>query len=372
MCARRFLLAILVLTLMAVAGGFAIFQFGQDVLIRQAVPKGEYRPPPPSSGPDYTQAGNWIARPDMAPEGNPAEWRPQEAPPPRAVPRRVSAFYIHPTTYLERDRWNAPLSGNPLADMRARLFVQSQASAFSNVAEVWAPRYRQAAYGAFLLRSEDAQKALQLAYSDLEAAFEEFLRQVPEGHSIILAGHSQGALHLMRLLAEHNPRLEGRLLAAYVVGWPISTTSDLPALGFPGCSAPDQTGCILSWMSFAQPANPALILDQWRKTPGLTGGERRREDILCVNPITGTEGGEAPPQDNPGTLVPSADLSSAHIEPGRVGARCDDGLLILEGDVPNLGPFLLPGNNYHVYDYALFWWPIMRDADRRARAWLER
>ncbi len=33
MCARRFLMVILVLTLLVVAGAFAIFQFGDRVLI---------------------------------------------------------------------------------------------------------------------------------------------------------------------------------------------------------------------------------------------------------------------------------------------------------------------------------------------------
>jgi hypothetical protein len=30
---------------------------------------------------------------------------------------------------------------------------------------------------------------------------------------------------------------------------------------------------------------------------------------------------------------------------------------------------VLPGNNYHVYDYALFWEAIRRDAGRRVAAW---
>ena len=57
------------------------------------------------------------------------------------------------------------------------------------------------------------------------------------------------------------------------------------------------------------------------------------------------------------------------LEPGRVGAHCEDGLLLLDGDVPALGPFVLPGNNYHVYDFALFWAAIRRDAERRMDAW---
>jgi len=88
-----------------------------------------------------------------------------------------------------------------------------------------------------------------------------------------------------------------------------------------------------------------------------------------VNPITGTQGAAAPAQDNPGTLIPTADMRSATLEAGAVGARCDKGLLILDGLPPELGSFVLPGNNYHVYDYALFWGAVRRDAERRLAAW---
>ena len=33
------------------------------------------------------------------------------------------------------------------------------------------------------------------------------------------------------------------------------------------------------------------------------------------------------------------------------------------------GSFVLPGNNYHAYDYALFWGAVRRDAERRLAAW---
>ncbi|HEU5285585.1 MAG TPA: hypothetical protein VFU20_03610, partial [Sphingomicrobium sp.] len=102
---------------------------------------------------------------------------------------------------------------------------------------------------------------------------------------------------------------------------------------------------------------------------GLTGARREREDILCVNPLTGSQGGAAPPAANGGTLVPSPDLRSATLVPGRVGARCGKGLLLLDGAIPLLGRYVLPGNNYHVYDYALFWDAVRADALRRTSAW---
>ena len=122
-------------------------------------------------------------------------------------------------------------------------------------------------------------------------------------------------------------------------------------------------------MTFGDPPNPDFIFSQWNGTKGYSGGERRQADTLCVNPITGTKGGAAAPQANAGTLIPSADMRSATLQPGAVGARCENGLLILSGATPQIGSFTLPGNNYHVYDYALFWAAIRKDAERRFRAW---
>jgi hypothetical protein len=364
MCARRFLFVVFILTLLAVAGAFAVFQFGERVLLESATPKGRFEPPPAQSGPDYASLDNWIARPGIL--DDPSRWRPDGVLD-VAVAGTADTFYIHPTTYLRTDRWNAPL-GDRESDERAALFVRSQASAFANAGGVWAPRYRQAAYGAFLLDNADAAQALDLAYRDVVAAFDRFIADVPNDRPIILAGHSQGALHLTRLLRERvaGKPLRERVIAAYVVGWPLSIAADIPALGLPPCRAPDQAGCILSWMSFAEPANPELVINSYEGSAGLTGVRREREDILCVNPLTGTRDGAAPPAANPGTLIPSADLRSATLVSGRVGARCDRGLLILEGAIPPLGPYVLPGNNFHVYDYALFWGAVREDALRRA------
>ena len=369
MCARRFLILIFVLILLAVAAAFALFQFGGEVLIRQATPVGHYQEPPKASGPDYALDSSWLAKPGLA--DDPSGWVPEGVITTRTA-EPAATFYIHPTTYLRRERWNAPLDAGGEAGARARLFVQSQASAFNAVSDIWAPRYRQASFGAFLLKSEDARKALHLAYRDVLAAFDAFLAAQPSGKPIILAGHSQGSLHLSRLLIDRKDALEGRLVAAYVAGWPLSVTADLPATGLTACVTADETGCVLSWQSFAEPANPDLILDAWRGTKGGTGIERKRKDMLCSNPLTGMAGASAPQSANLGTLVPNGDFATARLVPGQVGARCDKGFLIITGDVPNLGPYVLPGNNYHVYDYALFWGSIRADAERRLAAWRAR
>ena len=377
MLARRFLGCVFLLTMLAVIGAFLFYQYGANFLIRQATPQGHFQAPSPGDpGPNYADAANWLAKPGAG--TNLAEWRPDQADgnpapppiPPLSIqrPRVAATFFIHPTTYLERDRWNAALVPDPTSEGRTQTFIRSQASAFNDVSEVWAPRYRQAAFGAFLLRSTDATQALDLAYRDVLKAFDVFLAAQPADRPLILAGHSQGALHLSRLLADRRDVLGDRLVAAYVVGWPLSATADLPLMGRTACAAPDETGCILSWQSFAEPANPALVMDSWVGSKASNGIVRQRRDMVCVNPLTGTSGGAAPAMSNLGTLQPSADYSTATSAPGQVGAACKNGLLLINGELPTVGGFVLPGNNYHPFDYALFWGSIRTDAARRLAA----
>lgn len=369
-CATRFLWLVAIVTMVAIAGAI-LYRVLEGRLFRWAlVPTAAFVEAPMPPRRSYADAGLWFARPDIP--GNPSLWTPQGVE--RGGPPRASVFFIHPTSYLERSAWNAPLD-HAESQWRAGLFVRSQASAFNGVGAVWAPRYRQATFGAFLTAQEDARRALDFAYRDVLAAYEEFLRQAPPGRPIILAGHSQGSLHLLRLLQE---RIRGapearRIVAAYVAGWPISLTADLPFLALPACERAGQAGCVLSWMSFGEPADTAMIVDTWDATAGPTGLPRDETATLCLNPLTGNADDAAPAQANRGTLFPNADLTDAAFRPQAVPARCGErGFLLIGESPPDLGPYVLPGNNYHVYDYALFWANIRADAEARLATFLDR
>ena len=359
------------LTVLFIVGAVAYRIFEQDLMRLAMVPKGAFEEVPMPEGASYGQPGLWIARPDIA--RNPALWVPQGFAPAREA--RASVFFIHPTSFLESSGWNAPLDDEE-SQQRARLFVRHQASAFNGLGGVWAPKYRQAAFGAFLTDRADAQRALDFAYRDVLAAYEAFLRQAPADRPIVLAAHSQGSLHLLRLLEE---RIKGapeaqRIAAAYVVGWPVSETADLPALPLPPCERPDQAGCLLSWQSFSEPADPRMVTDVYDESTGPGGIRRAGSPMLCTNPLTGTRGGAAPPEANLGTLIPNEDFTDAEFRRQAVPARCDLRGFLLIGDndaAPEMGPYVLPGNNYHVYDYALFWANVRADAERRVAAFLE-
>ena len=359
--ARKFIYLVAILIVLTIAGAFAYRIWGKELLAIATVPTEQFEPLPAQPADAYRDAKMWLARPDKP--GNPALWTPA-AYKPGAAPE-AAVFFIHPTSFLDRSHWNAPLD-NQEANDRAALFLRAQASAFNEVGAIWAPRYRQATFGAFLTTDGNAAKALNLAYGDVAAAFDAFVAQAGD-RPIILAGHSQGALHLLRLLREKvaGRPLAKRVVAAYVIGWPVSRPVDLPALGLPECKTADQAGCLLSWQSFAEPADPSLVVDAYDASSGTDGKPRRGTPMVCTNPLTGTPDAAAPATANLGTLYPAADLGSATIEAQRVSARCDPRGLLLIGDPPQLGSYVLPGNNYHVYDYSLFWANVRADAARR-------
>ncbi len=367
--ARKFLYLIAFVTGLILLAGVVWTLYADDLMRLAMEPKGKFEAPAPVTPNAYEARDMWIARPDIS--GNPGLWRPQSGVTEDADAAGYAVFYVHPTTYLTSKHWNAPLDDKQANDL-ARLFTRGQASPFNKSLDIWAPRYRQAAFGAFLTAKPDAKQALDAAFADVELAFDAFLKGIKPGQPIVLVGHSQGALHLMTLLHKRiaGSPLGRRIVAAYVIGWPIGVAADLPALGLPACARADQSGCILSWQSFAEPAQYGDIVAAFEAQPGLAGRSRKGDRFLCTNPLTGTIGAAAPASANHGTLKSSADFASADlVSPGLVGARCDPQGILLIGNGPDMGPALLPGNNYHVYDFSLFWRDIRTDIERRSRAW---
>jgi hypothetical protein len=364
--ARKFLYLVVVLIVLALAATFAYRIWGAELLRQAMVPGVAFESQGRLPADAYAKREMWMARPDIA--DNPALWTPEGERP--VTGPQAAVFFLHPTSYLQRAHWNAPLTDVEAND-RAAIFLRGQASAFNGVGAIWAPRYRQATFGAFLTSKAEAQKALDLAYGDIETAFAQFVTEAGD-RPIILAGHSQGALHLTRLIRDHvaGKPIAKRIVAAYVVGWPVSKTADLPLMGLPECTAADQSGCILSWQSFAEPADPSMILATFDATRGFNGQSRANTPMICTNPLTGTPDAAADGAANLGTLVPSSDLKTATLQKVGVPARCVGRGILMIGNPPAsvASSYVLPGNNYHVFDYSLFWANVRADAARRLAA----
>jgi hypothetical protein len=100
----------------------------------------------------------------------------------------------------------------------------------------------------------------------------------------VLVGHSQGTIHLTRLLKEE---IEGRpeaarMLSALLIGYnvevPVGKTVGGTFKSTPLCTRRGQTGCVVSYVSFrAETPPPAEGAPFGRtKNPGMT--------VACVNP----------------------------------------------------------------------------------------
>lgn len=376
--ARKFLYFIAVLIVLALVAVFALRLYWDDLAEIAYVPRSEFVEQKPLETNAYQDPAMWLSRPGIGLD-DAARWQPAMRGEGRQLPegdqpkQDFAVFFVHPTSYLDSANWNAPLDDEQ-SQRIARIYVRGMASPFNQASEIWAPRYRQATFGAFLTDSPEAQQAIDAAYDDVKQAFDFFVASVDEDVPIVIAGHSQGTLHLLRLLREElaNSPLAGRVAAIYAVGWPVSVEHDLPALGFPACATPSQAGCIMSWSTFAEPADPARVIEAYSGSRGFDGTMRGESPILCTNPLTGGIGGEAPAEANLGTLIPSADYSTGELVPGAVPARCSERGLLLIGDPPEVGSAVLPGNNYHVYDIPLFWENVKQDVAKRVEAWAAR
>jgi len=304
--------------------------------------------------PDYRRADSWARHPGSAND-----------------PSRAAAFYVNPTTYRGSELWNAPHNApdvNPGVDE----VVLGQASVLDACCDVWAPRYRQASFGAL----GGGLQAYDLAFLDVRAAFAQFLDEIGDRPFIIL-GHSQGALHTQRLVArivDPDPDLAQRLIAAYVIGIAVPEALYAQELArITPCTEPAQVGCIASWATFAEDYKG---LKQWRESTRERYARMMdaagSDAIQCTNPLSWrADEAAVPPAANLGATMVNADKTELIAPvPELVGTRCADGALLISRRAPE--PFttleFMPGN-YHFADVALFHENISRNLAERAAAW---
>jgi Protein of unknown function (DUF3089) len=322
--------------------------------------------PPPA--PDYARAESWAARPGSP--GSAARAAPGASP---ASPRpRVDVFYVHPTTFKSADRWNQDLADAETNRWTDASVIARQATIFNGCCRVFAPRYRQAAGRAVGTLDGEGGKAFALAYSDVERAFDAFLKQI--GHRpFILAGHSQGGAHLATLLQR---RIDGtplarRMVAAYVLGYNLSdgdfgkTYRHLAA-----CDRPAQTGCVIAWNTVTRDLNRGMVGGMMEARYVKLHGDDAGKRLSCINPLTFDRAKPAAPRSASLGAVPG-DPGAGPVAPlraGAVAAACEDGFLVVDVD-PSLDLKPIPGGSMHYHDMGLFYADLRADAARRSAAW---
>lgn len=288
--------------------------------------------------PDYARASDWASLPPEAERTKSAD-----------------VFFVHPTAFFFPNTWNECLESsrrNPLivADL------EKTAGVFASTCNIFAPRYREANIKVLFAPEAEKSRALEVAYSDVERAFDSYMEHFNAGRPFILAGHSQGSNLLLWLLQRRfgDPKLRERLVASYIIGWSVmpDDLEKYPQLVM--SDSPTRTGCIVSYNT------QAVSPDRTIAIPGAVG----------VNPLTMDTTGEAAPKER--NLGAVFFTGGKRIEvPHFTGAQTIDGALIIpRPDRTDLVSDAASGF-YHPYDYTFFFRNLERNVADRVAAFLK-
>lgn len=229
-----------------------------------------------------------------------------------------------------------------------------QATPFNSCAKVYAPRYRQAILRSFTKGSGEGERALDTAYADIKKSFEYYLANYNKGRPIILAGHSQGAYHVARLMDDFftGKDLLKQLVAAYPIGFDTQKNryKDIPV----GDSA-SQIACFVTWNTVA-----------WGQDT--IGAYTNYRGSACVNPLTWKQ--DAGVADSK-LHVGAVPFDWKKTERNLVRTKIHGSLLWITFTDPSLKKgFYHLGSSFHVSDVNLFYMNIRENAELRAKSYL--
>lgn len=371
-----------------------------EEVLSSIIPKEGFDPakvPPP---PDYQEKASWAGWPgrpdnaDLVPEGITAVADPASL--------KADVFFIYPTTYFGASNWNAPLD-NLHANEFIAMTLASQASAFNGCARIYAPFYRQATLFSFFDPGENGHKALELAYGDVNRAFKYYLEHENKGRPFIIASHSQGTCHAIRLLEEMVDKtpLRSRFIAGYLIGYYFPQDKFGRSLkNIKPCRSPRDTGCLIAWDTFGPGGNPANDLSQaghWYSS----GWERRQgKEIYCTNPLTWTSSEKlAPVNLHRGSVLLKSSLEELVSKAGDLNpmllfisdqpvglkvyglgspvphhftAQIRNGFLYIPEPKEEAFKAMAQEGSYHIFDYNLFYMNIRENARERVAAFLNK
>ncbi len=262
----------------------------------------------------------------------------------------IDVFYVHPTTYANKEAWSADAKSKIEIYGIDPLFIQ--ASVFNESAKIYAPRYRQATLFSFLDASGSGKQAFDMAYKDVIGAFIHYLAYYNKGRPFIIAGHSQGSKMLIPVLRYLDRYPTDKFLVAYLPGWHVNE-SDFETLR--ACQSPTELGCFNVWNS-----------KRWGSELYEFIEPSRYVGSTCVNPLSWRHDEEIV---SSSFHLGSVSRDMDGIDKTYVKAQCRGEMLWV--DLPENPAYESKRNpkNYHVMDYGLFFLNIRENVKQRIEAY---
>ena len=280
---------------------------------------------------------------------------------PEAI-QAVDVFFVGPTTFLG----NAAQFNLPLADPGARRSflgaINMEKGIYDAKANFYAPYYRQAALNAYKMDAGAATPCFTLAYHDVKEAFEHYLQHLNPDRPFLLAGFSQGADMIVRLMKDkfRDPRLQERLVAAYAVGWRVTAEEIARYPQLRMARGEYDIGVIVSFNTEAPTLATSLSVPV--KTLGInplnwkTTGEHADKSLNQGAVFTGYDG-------RIHKEIPH--LTGAYIDPVRGTVKVTD--IDAAAYPPVLD--LFKHGEYHIYDYQFFFRNLQTNVGDRIDAY---
>jgi hypothetical protein len=264
------------------------------IVALSAVPAWAQSPAPRN---DYSKADTWLCRPGgqdacavdltttvIAEDGRMTaeKFAPNPNPP-------IDCFYVYPTVSLDAGG-NSDMTAGP----EERNVIRAQFARFASQCRPFAPVYRQFTLTA--LRAGTAGKPITadrtLGYNDVLDAWNHYLKNDNNGRGVVLIGHSQGSGVLTQLLRNEidGKPIQSRIVSALLLGTNVAVPKGKDVGGafknLPLCRATDQTGCVITYVSFRSTIPPPEGSRFGRVAEaGMEAG--------CTNPAA-LDGGRAP------------------------------------------------------------------------------
>jgi len=336
--------------------------------------------------PDYSDINNWAATPSI--DGQ-QFYVPNDSFSFKTN-NPVDVFYIHPTGFFEKE-WNSDMDKSRSAYERTEIMLGNQASAFNESCNIYAPEYRQATYYSFFDRDGNGMKALDLAYDDVENAFDYFIEHFNNDKPFIIASHSQGALHAQKLINRKidNSNLSNRFICAYVIGY-IIPEKYYETL-FPNIKRSESfndTNCIISWSTVVEGFKRNREKTLFWKPDGWTV-ELMSQKIISTNPFSWTNDSEWHEDKNNKSIINKAQnydfndririehtgikksIALTRIQNFSAAMNDESGLIEAKGPlIENIQKMKFFNGDLHSFDMMLFWGSLRTNIKDRIDAFI--